>query len=63
MNQNCTLGMDGTNLCLLYDADKLLSIMNTVGSALGKTNSTLGSISSIFGQNYTGMKVGFSLSK
>ena len=63
MNQNCTVGMDGTNLCLLYDADKLLSIMNTVGSALGKTDSTLGSISSIFGQNYTGMKVGFSLSK
>ena len=63
MNQNCIVGMDGTNLCLLYDADKLLTVMNTVGAPLGKTNSTLGSISSILGQNYTGMKVGFSLSK
>lgn len=63
MNQNCIVGMDGTNLCLLYDADKLLTVMNTVGATLGKTNSTLGSISSILGQNYTGMKVGFSLSK
>lgn len=63
MNQNCIVGMDGTNLCLLYDADKLLTVMNTVGAALGKTNSTLSSITSIFGQNYNGMKVGFSLSK
>ena len=63
MSQNCIVGMDGTNLCLLYDADKLLTIMNTVGATLGKTNSTLGNISGILGQNYTGMKVGFSLSK
>lgn len=63
MSQNCIVGMDGTNLCLLYDADKLLTVMNTVGSMLGRSNSTLGNISGILGQNYTGMKVGFSLSK
>lgn len=63
MNQSCTVGMDGTNLCLLYDADKLLSLMNAAGSILGKSNSTIGNITTILGQNYNGMKVGFSLSK
>ena len=63
LNQNCTVGMDGTNLCLLYDADKLLSLMNSAGSILGQASSTLGSITSVLGQNYNGMKVGFSLSK
>ncbi len=62
MNQNCTVGMDGTNLCLLYDADKLLSVMNGVGQILGKSNS-LGTVASVFGQSYDGMKVGFSLKK
>ncbi len=62
MNQSCTVGLDGTNLCLLYDADKLLTAMNGVGQLLGKS-SALGSIASVFGQNYNGMKVGFSLKK
>ena len=63
MNQSCLVGMDGVNLCLLYDADKLLSVMNSAASVLGQANSTLGSVASVFGSNYTGMKVGFSLSK
>lgn len=63
MNQNCLVGMDGTNLCLLYDADKLLSVMNSAASVLGQANGTLGSVASVFGNNYNGMKVGFSLSK
>ena len=62
INQSCTVGMDGTNLCLLYDADKLLTVFNGVGSILGK-GTTLGSIASVFGENYDGMKVGFSLKK
>ena len=62
MNQSCTVGLDGSNLCLLYDADKLLSVMNGVGSLLGKT-SALGTVASVFGESYDGMKVGFSLSK
>ena len=62
INQSCTVGMDGTNLCLLYDADKLLTVFNGVGSLLGKT-SALGTIASVFGENYDGMKVGFSLTK
>ena len=63
MNQSCLVGMDGTNLCLLYDADKLLSVMNSAASVLGQANSTLGSVASVFGNNYNGMKVGFSLAK
>ena len=63
MNQTCTVGMDGTNLCLLYDADKLLNLMNTAGSILGNANATIGSITNILGQNYKGMKIGFQLAK
>ena len=63
LNQTCTVGMDGTNLCLLYDADKLLTAANAVGNLLGKASSTLGSITSILGSNYKGMKLGFQLAK
>lgn len=65
MNQTCTVGMDGTNLCLLYEADKLLSVANSVGSTLGKLsgNSTLSTVTSLLGSNYKGMKLGFQLSK
>lgn len=62
MNQSCTVGMDGTNLCLLYDADKLLSVFNGVGQLLGN-RSAIGTVASVFGQSYDGMKVGFSMSK
>lgn len=63
MNQTCTVGMDGTNLCLLYDADKMLTAVNAVGGILGNANSTLGSITSILGNNYKGMKLGFQMAK
>ncbi len=64
-NQTCTAGMDGTSLCLLYDADKLLTMANTVGSTLGKAskNTTVSSITTLLGNNYKGMKLGFQLSK
>lgn len=63
LNQSCTVGMDGTNLCLLFEADKLLTAANAVGSYLGKSNATIGSITNILGSNYKGMKLGFQLSK
>ncbi len=63
LNQNCIVGMDGTNLCLMYDADKLLSVMTSAANVLGKASNTLGSVASVFGNNYKGMKVGFSLGK
>ena len=64
-NQSCIVGMDGTNLCLMYDADKLLNMVNTVSSSLSKTtaNSTVGSIATLLGSNYKGMKLGFKLAK
>ncbi|MCR5179725.1 MAG: DUF4923 family protein [Bacteroidaceae bacterium] len=63
LNQTCVVGMDGTNLCLLFEADKLLTAANAVGSILGKSNATIGSISSVIGSNYNGMKLGFQMSK
>jgi hypothetical protein len=63
LNQTCIVGMDGTNLCLLYDADKLLTATTSIASVLGKASSTLGSVASILGNNYTGMKLGFQMSK
>ena len=63
MNQNCTIGMDGTNLCILYDADKLLTVANSVGSILGQVSSTVGSVAGIFGENYKGMKLGLAMSR
>ena len=63
LNQNCTVGMDGTNLCILYDADKLLNVMNSVGSVLGQVSSTAGTVAGIFGDNYKGMKLGLAMSK
>lgn len=63
MNQSCLVGMDGTNLCLLYDADKLLTGINAVGTLLGNSGSTVGSIVGLLGKNYQGMKLGFQMSR
>lgn len=63
LNQTCLVGMDGTNLCLLYDADKLLTGVNAIGSILGNSNSTIGNIVNLLGSNYKGMKLGFQMSK
>ncbi|MBQ7444081.1 MAG: DUF4923 family protein [Bacteroidaceae bacterium] len=63
MNQSCLVGMDGTNLCLLYDADKLLTGINAIGSLLGKSNGLIGSVGSLLGNSYQGMKLGFQMSK
>lgn len=63
LNQNCIVGMDGTNLCMLFEANKLLTATNAVATLLGKTNTTVGSVASMVGQNYQGMKLGFKLAK
>ena len=62
-NQTATVGMDGTNLCLLFEASKLLSMANTAAGILGKTNATAGTVASVIGSNYNGMKVGFAMAK
>ena len=63
MNQSCLVGMDGTNLCLLYDADKLLTGINAIGSLLGKNSGLIGSVGSLLGNSYQGMKLGFQMSR
>ena len=63
LNQSCLVGMDGTNLCLMYDADKLLTGINAIGSALGNNGGVIGTVGSLLGNNYKGMKLGFQLSK
>lgn len=63
LNQTCIVGMDGTNLCLLYDADKLLTATTSIAGLLGKASSTLGTVAGVVGNNYTGMKLGFQMSK
>ncbi len=61
--QNATVGMNGTNLCLLFEASKLLSMANTAASILGKSNATAATVASVIGNNYNGMKVGFAMAK
>ncbi|MBO4906073.1 MAG: DUF4923 family protein [Bacteroidaceae bacterium] len=63
LNHTCIVGMDGTSLCMLFDSTKLLTTVNTVGAVLGRSNSTLSSISALLGENYQGMKIGFKLAK
>ena len=63
LKQNCTVGRSGANLCILYDADKLLTAANAIGTFLGQSNATIGSITNVIGSNYKGMKLGFSMKK
>lgn len=51
---------NGQNISLLYDADKLLTIVTLVGSKIN--SSAIKAVSSLLG-SYDGMKVGFELSK
>lgn len=57
---NAVVCKNGTNISLLYDADKLLTLVTTIGSKLN--SSMVKSISSLLA-SYDGMKVGFVLSK
>ncbi len=50
----------GNSLSLLYDADKLLSVVSSLGALSG--NKTVSGLSSLLG-SYDGMKIGFKMSK
>lgn len=54
----CTATVSGNELHMLFDADKLLSIMTGLGSSLS-TTSTISTLLS----NYNGMKVGWTMTK
>lgn len=59
-NYTVTAQIAGNNLYLLFDADKLLTLVSGLGSLTKST--TVQSVSSLIG-SYDGMKVGFTLVK
>ncbi|WP_195604122.1 DUF4923 family protein [Parabacteroides distasonis] len=52
----------GNNMSLVFKADKLMSVLKTVTSAVSSVNSTASTISSI-GNSYDGLRLGFELKK
>ena len=61
-NQTATVGSTTSGISLLFDADKLLSLVSAGSSLLGGNNSTLSSLTSLV-NNYNGMKIGLGMSK
>ena len=61
-NQTATVGSTTSGISLLFDADKLLSLVSAGSSLLGGSNSTLSSLTSLV-NNYNGMKIGLGMSK
>lgn len=59
-NTEATVCKSGNELCILFDANKLMSIANTIGAL--SNNETLKSATSLL-NNYEGIKVGFSMIK
>lgn len=58
---SATLGRSGQNVTLLFEADKLMTLANTIAKVSG-SNSTAGSISSLL-NNYSGMQIGLKLAR
>ena len=52
----------GSNMSFVYDADKLMSVLKTISSAVSKVNSTASTINSL-ASSFDGMKLGFELQK
>lgn len=61
-NQTATVGSTTSGISLLFEADKLLSLVSAGSSLLGGNNSTLSSLSSLV-NNYNGMKLGLGMSR
>lgn len=59
---NTTVYYSYSSIALLFDADKLLSIVKTLSAFTGKGSSTLSTVSSVL-DNYSGMKIGMNLTK
>lgn len=49
-------------MSLLFKADKLMSLAQTIGGTLGKNNSTISAATSLLNQ-YEGLQLGFELEK
>ena len=57
-NMTCTATVSGNELHMLFDADKLLTVMTGLGSSLSQTST----ISSLL-QNYNGMQLGWTMTR
>lgn len=57
-NMTATVIVNGNTMYILFDSTKILSILQATSS----TNSSLGSLSSLLG-NYSGLKLGWSMTK
>lgn len=60
-NQTATVGRTTKGICLLFPADKLLSLMTTVGGMMG--NSTTATTATALLKQYKGMQVGLKMEK
>ena len=63
LNLQPQVARNGNGIALLFESDKLLGLLGTASSFLGKMgNSNLAMVSSLLG-NYQGMRIGLKLSK
>jgi hypothetical protein len=60
LNINCYAKRNSTGISLLFEASKLLTLMQTMSAASGNSSSTLGTISDV-AKNYNGLRVGFDM--
>ena len=56
------VAVTGSEMTLVFNANKLMSILKTISNSSAKTNSTASTINSLL-QNYNGMRLGFRLKK
>ena len=59
-NVNCYAKREDGGISLLFEASKLLTLMQTMSAASGNSSSTLGTISDV-AKNYNGLRVGFDM--
>lgn len=61
-NATVSWPLTGNNMSLLFNADKLMTLAQTIGNAVGKSSTTLSSVNSLLGQ-YDGLQLGMELQK
>lgn len=61
-NATVSWSLTGNNMSLLFNADKLMTLAQTIGNAVGKSSTTLSSVNSLLGQ-YDGLQLGMELQK
>ena len=62
MSMTGSASLVSSKLTLLFDADRLMSFINTIAQFAGTANSTIGTLATLLSQ-YDGMDAGFSMTK